>query len=186
GWEGRPEMMMEGLSSEFDAVLFIGYHSGSLSFGNSLSHTLSLKVQKITINNQPATEFLVNALYASTLKVPVAFLSGDENLTQEAKVLIPGIKVVATKKGMHGASLSKHPNITNKEIEEKVFLALTKDYKQNLIPIPKEFNVEVEYRTHKEAYSASFYPKAELKNDYTVGFSSDNFYEVLRFFKFVL
>lgn len=186
GWEGSPEMMMEGLSPDFDAVLFIGYHSGMLSSGNPLAHTLDPNIQRITLNGEKATEFLINALYASSLNVPVAFLSGDEKLTQKAKRLIPGIETVATVSGAHGATVSRHPSLTNQEMEEAVYKALKKDFRKNIIPLPERYVLEVEYRTHKEAYSASFFPKAELVRENVVRFESENFYDVLVFFKFAL
>ncbi|MDD3999853.1 MAG: M55 family metallopeptidase [Bacilli bacterium] len=186
GWEGGPEMMMEGLKSNYDAVIFIGYHSGSLSSGNSLAHTMSLKIHKLTINGKLATEFLINSYYASLLKIPIAFLSGDLEITKIGEKEIPGLSTVATKIGTHGACVSEHPDITNKKIEEAVYFALTKDYSKNLLSIPETFYLEVEYRTHQEAYSASFYPGSKLINSNTISFQSQNYFDVLVFLKFVL
>ena len=85
GWEGVPCSMMAGLNESFDAVMFIGYHSPASSEGNPLSHTMNLRNQYVKINGILTSEFYINALYASYLGVPVAFLSGDKELTRIVK-----------------------------------------------------------------------------------------------------
>jgi len=118
GWEGTPCSMMAGLDESFDAVMFVGYHSASRSSGNSLSHTMNGNIFHVKINGEIASEFTINSLYASYLNVPVAFLSGDLNLTQLVKKVNNNIEVVASKEGLHGAVISKHPLITCEEIEK--------------------------------------------------------------------
>lgn len=186
GWQGSPCSMMAGLDETFDAVIFIGYHSPASSDGNPLSHTMNLRNQFVKINGTLASEFHINALYANYLGVPTAFLSGDENLTKIVKEYNENIETVATKTGVHGAVVSKHPNITNKEIEEKVELALQKDLKKNLIEMPKHFNVEIQYKRFNDAYNASFYPGCKQISSDTVSFESDDYFEVVRALKFIL
>lgn len=185
GWEGTPEMMMEGLDSSFTAVIFIGYHSGMLNPGNALAHTLNPKLHKILINNVLASEFLINSYYASTLGVPIAFLSGDESLTKAIKEINPNIEICSTLTGKSGASIARHPSITNLEIEDKVFKSLQKDLSNNLVELPKEFKIEIEYRSHQEAYSASFFPGCKLIDYNRIRYETKNFYDALVLFKFV-
>lgn len=186
GWEGCPCSMMAGLDKSFDAVLFVGYHSPASSDGNPLSHTMNLKNQTVKINGVLASEFYINALYASYLGVPVAFLSGDLELTKLVKGANENIATVATKEGCHGAVISKHPSVTNKEITQTVKEILSKDLTNNIVELPKHFDLEIEYKKFNDAYSASFYPGAKLVNSNTVLFSSDDYYEVLRAIKFIL
>ena len=186
GWEGCPCSMMAGLDDSFDAVMFVGYHSPSRSDGNPLSHTMNTRIHHVKINGVVASEFYINALYASYLGVPVAFLSGDKNLTKQVRNENENIVTVSTKEGRHGAVISKHPNVTNKEIEERVFEALSKDLKDNIVALPKHFDVEIQYRKHNDAYSCSFYTGAKLLGSDRVLFSSDDYFEVLRMFKFIL
>lgn len=185
GWSGNLCSMMDGLTSEFDKVIYIGYHSEAGSLGNSLSHTMaSSTIQNITINNVRASEFLINSLYASYLGVSVCFLSGDKALCEWAKRYDKNIETVITKEGKGNASISRHPNITEKEIEQLCEKAVKKTLKP--LCLPSSFVVTVEYKKAHLAYSAQFYPGAYLVNDNTVGFTSDDYLEVLRFFKFVL
>lgn len=186
GWQGCPCSMMAGLDKEYDAVIFIGYHSPASSNGNPLSHTMNLRNVEVRINGILASEFYINALYASYLGVPIAFLSGDKHLTEIVHEANPNIRTVATKEGVYGAVVSKHPNVTNKEIYDNVKDILTKDLKKNIVELPKHFDVEIRYKKFTDAYSASFYPNVELVSDDTIRFERDDYYEVLRAFKFIL
>lgn len=186
GWEGCLCSMMAGLDKTYDAVLFIGYHSPAGSDGNSLAHTMNTSIRHLKINGSDASEFMINALYAAYLGVPVVFLSGDLNLTKQVKAVLPQAFVVATKEGRHGAVVSKHPEITNQEIFEGVKQALSGDLSKNLLKLPKHFAVEVSYKRHQDAFNASFYPGCKLINPETIVFEADDYYEVLRAFKFIL
>jgi len=186
GWQGAPCSMMAGLDESFDAVMFVGYHSPSRSDGNPLAHTMNTRISYVKINGVIASEFLINSLYATYLGVPVAFLSGDLNLTNQVKDINKNIETVATKEGVHGAVISKHPSITNAEIYETVQKALKKDLKNNLVPMPEEIEIEVEYRTHKEAYNCSFFPGCQLKGTDKIVFKTKNYYDALVMLKFTL
>ena len=178
--------MMAGLDESFDAVIFIGYHSPSRSSGNSLSHTMNTRINHVKINGKIVSEFDLNAMYASTLNVPIAFLSGDLNLTRLVKETNNNIETVATKEGRFGAAISKHPQVTNKEIEETVTKALKKDLSNNIVALPKEFNVEIQYRVPKQAFSNSLFPGCKLVGDDIVEFKADNYHDVLVALHFIL
>ena len=186
GWEGVPCSMMAGLNESFDAVMFIGYHSPASSEGNPLSHTMNLRNQYVKINGILTSEFYINALYASYLGVPVAFLSGDKELTRIVKEANEFIETVVTKEGIHGAVISEHPSVTNKRIEETVKKALTKDLSKNIVELPKHFTVEIQYKKFNDAFNASFYPGCKQISSDKVVFESDDYYEVVRALKFIL
>jgi D-amino peptidase len=186
GWEGNICSMMAGLDDTFDAAVFIGYHSPSRSNGNPLSHTMNTQIHHVKINGVIASEFDINSLYASYLNVPIAFLSGDLNLTKLVKATNENIEVVSTKEGHYGAVISRHPSITNQEILSTVEKSLKKDLQGNLVEMPKVFNVEIQYRTHQAAYRASFFPGCTLQGSDRVTFTSTNYYDVLVMFKFIL
>ena len=82
-WTRDPQVMMAGLDSSFEGVLFTGYHSPAGSDGNPLAHTMNGGNVWVKINGVQASEFLINAYTAASLKVPVLFLSGDEALCAE-------------------------------------------------------------------------------------------------------
>ena len=76
-WSGSPEMMVEGLDSSFDAAFFVGYHNAAGEGGNALSHTINGGVvHRITVNGQPASEFLIYSWMAAWYGVPSVLLTG--------------------------------------------------------------------------------------------------------------
>src|SRR5690625_5012441 len=68
--------MMEGITQDFDAAIFIGYHAKSGSQG-ILNHTYSGKaIGQVKVNDVEYGEFGLNALIAGEYNVPVVFVSG--------------------------------------------------------------------------------------------------------------
>lgn len=186
GWTGDPLSMMSGLDTgDYGAVIFTGYHAWASSPGNPLSHTMNLRNEYVTLNGVRMSEFLMNAYTAGYYGVPVVFLSGDKALCDFASGLIPGITTVAVNEGVGGAVVSMHPDVAVREIKEGAKRAV-KNAKNCVVPMPDFFEMTVRFKDHKVAYSKSFYPGAALEDGKNVLYSSDDWFEILRFCHFVL
>ena len=96
------------------------------------------------------------------------------------------IVTVASKEGHHGAVVSKHPNLTVREISENVEKSLKKDLANNIVYLPKSFDVEIQYRQHNMAYNASFFPGCKLVGSDKIIYHANNYYDVLVMLKFLL
>jgi D-amino peptidase len=140
----------------------------------------------VRINDRDASEFLIHAYAAAWAGVPVAFVSGDAGLCAEAQSLNPHIATVAVKQGVGNMTVSIHPHLAVEQIRDGVRAALEGDLSTCLVPLPDHFAIEIRYRAHTKAYSMSFYPGARLTDSHTVEFEADDYFEVLRFFLFVL
>ncbi len=185
-WSGDPLSMMSGLDKgRFDAVFFTGYHSCAGSPGNPMSHTMNLKNDHVILNGVPCSEFLINAYTAGLYGVPVALITGDQAVCDSAKELIPSIVTVPVNAGIGGSSTSIHPDLAADLIEAAAAEAV-RCAPQCQVPMPATFHMEIYFFRHETAYSKSFYPDAELKDDRCVCFDSDDWYEMLRFCHFVL
>ena len=185
GWQGVPCNMMAGLSA-CDAVAMTGYHSAAFTDGNPLAHTMNLANVFVKINGKIASEFMINTYYAAYCGKPVIFLSGDKALCESAKELCPNIETVAVSEGRGNASVSMHPNAAVRLIREGIKKALAKDLSEYQISLPEYFEVEVEFKEIAKAQHGSFYPGAEKSGPKSVKFETDDYYEVVRFFYFVL
>ncbi len=95
----RPYVMMEGIDSTFDAVVFVGYHPRASSLGH-IDHTLSYQIKRISLNGTEVGEDGINAALAAHFGVPVVFLSGDKAVTEQAAAAYPGIVTVAVKEAI--------------------------------------------------------------------------------------
>ncbi len=188
GWIGDLECMMGGLDREkFDAVAFTGYHSAAYTDGNSLAHTMTTSVISVKLNGKLCSEFVFNAYSAAKLGIPSVFTSGDKALCESAKELIPDICTVATKEGIGGACISRHPEDVTEEIRETMVKALEPEHVKKCLPVlPKHFAMEIMYRETAKAYRNSFYPGARLIDPKTVLFETDDYTEIERAIHFVL
>lgn len=187
GWTGDPLGMMSGLDTSFDAAIFIGYHSGATKDGNPLSHTKnSSAIDYIKINGDLASEFVINSYTASYYGVPVVFLSGDELLCDDAKILNPNIVTTPVSKGIGNASISINPNLAVKKIEEEVKYALSGDLDKFMVKLPENFDIEIRFKNHFKAYKASFYPGASLKDSMSISFESNDYMDVLKLLLFTI
>jgi len=186
GWSGHPFSMVQELDESFDALLMVGYHSRAGSGANPLAHTIAGSIATIKINGNYASELLMHAYTAAYVNVPLVFVSGDEGICEDATLLIPPIATVAVKRGVGDASINIHPHLAVDQIIERVQIALQDDISKCLLPLPDNFAVEITYKEHAMARKASFFPGAELKQPHSIGFESDDYFDILRFFSFVL
>ena len=185
GWDDTPEMMMAGIDSTFDGVLFTGYHAAACTSVNPLSHTMSLKVQSLKCNGRLLSEFDINAMIAAQYGVPIFFLSGDEGLCQAAKETLPHLMTVGTNEGRGGGAISMHPETAVKQIHESVKLAL-RSSTPGLYPMPAAFSAEICYKEHSHAARAACYPGVTRKDAKTVALHTGDFRELLTAFFWIL
>lgn len=189
GWGSDIHSMMSGLDASFSGVLFTGYHSSSNTDANPLSHTMNLDNSSIRINGIQTSEMVINAFAAALYDVPVLMISGDTGVCEAAKRLNPNIFIVPVSSGCGNGSVSIHPREAVRRIREtaeKAVRAGIENPERFKIDLPNKFDVEVEFVKHSRARRASFYPGVRQTGPRTVLFSSDAYYDVLRFFMFCL
>ena len=176
--------MVAGLDASFDRAIFIGYHSEGGSERNPLAHTLSL-LADVKINGEYASEFLINTYAAALHQVPVAFVSGDQALTEQIARFNENIVTFATKDGIGNATINVSPKKTLKETKSLVEQAMKVDRESIQVTLPSHFKVELIYKDHIKAYRNSFYPGATFKPHNTVEFETTDYFEVLRILQFL-
>lgn len=118
---GRPKAMnmAAGLDASFDAVFFTGYHSGAGRHG-VLSHTVSgFAFQGLRINGIDTAEATLYGAYAGSLGVPVALLTGDDQLAAQCHPLFPGSVMVEVKTALgHRSARALSPEMARAQIRE--------------------------------------------------------------------
>lgn len=187
GWAETPESMVECIDNTFDCAIFIGYHIGAHSNKNPLSHTIDSEiVSYIKINGEYVSEFDIYGLTCSYHNVPVVFVSGDEALCEHINKNYPTISTLSTNRGLGNATISLiSSNKIGEEIKNKIQKRLSAGCFQKM-EIPKEITMEIRFSEHKYAFAMSYYPNAKVVDEYTISFSSNNFYDVLKFKYFAL
>ena len=187
GWTGDPLSMMSGLdSAPFGAVLFTGYHAWAACPGNPLSHTMNGQNNHVKVNGQVCSELMMNSLTAAMFGVPVLMVTGDRMLCDWFHTVVPQAVTVPVSYGIGNGSVSIHPDKAVRLIREAAEKAVTLPGEQCLFPMPEHFTVEVNYKQHYTARSASWYPGARQEDSRTVIFESDRWMDVLTFFHYCL
>jgi len=185
GWSGHPDAMMFGIDESFDAALYTGYHSKAGVEDNPLAHTSTLRISRLMLNGEVASEFTLNALCAARYGVPSAFLSGDEGICADARALVPGLATVETLKGVGAATISFVPAAARAAIREGVEKAL-RDEAQWAVPrIPERIEIVIEFSNPVDAYRASWYPGVRRNGPRAAAFASADYFEVLRAYRFM-
>lgn len=185
GWSNHPCNMVEGLDESFDAVIFIGYHSGAHSNGSPLAHTLyPSKVRNMSINGQPADEFLIHAYACYDKQVPVVMVSGDGDLMRKIRDFNPQIKTVAVQEGFGGGIVSIHPELALERISKGVKKSL-EQLSAVTYEVPESYEVLIEFVQHPDAYKFSFYPGAKQISEYVVQFTSKQYMDILTLLLFL-
>ena len=188
-FRGRPEhpyRMMYGLDNSFDGVVFTGYHSSALMHGNALAHTFNLNNNNIRINGEICSELMLNCILAASLSVPVFAVTGDKLICDWIASVNPNILTVPTNNGYGSGAWSIHPEVAVRRIRETVQKATAQDKSACMYPLPKSFFIEINFKENPKTTHGSFYPGAVQLDARTLQFASDDFFEVLRFFHFVL
>lgn len=143
----KPLSMMQGIDETVDAVFFVGYHARKGTAYGILDHTYSGRsVIRYTINGVEYGETGQNALIAGAYGVPVVLVTGDTQVTMEARELLGDIETVAVKDGVSRyAAKNLHPAKAHALIEEAAKRAVqrVKEIKPLMIPGPYTLDLEV-------------------------------------------
>ncbi|TCK98561.1 D-amino peptidase [Natranaerovirga hydrolytica] len=186
GWSGHPLAMIEGVDNTFEAMAFVGYHSGASKGTSPLSHSMHVsKINQISINGMEASEFLIFYYAGLYVGVPTIFVSGDEGICEEVHKVNPNIITVSTKEGFGKGTINKNPQKVLNHLKE-AFNTLELDKEKYMEPLPDEFVVEINFKNPSIAYWASFYPTAKQINDTTIRYISKDYMKVLTMFSFLI
>lgn len=183
GWSGHPFSMVQGIDAGFDRLLFVGYHSGAGSGGNPLSHTVSGRLfAGLTLNGEPASEFMLFRLAAASVGVPSAFLSGDEAQCEEARRLQPGIATVATLRGFGSSAVTLAPSeavaLIRAGCEEAVRATRARPAE-----LPEAFEFRLHFHRPADAYPRSFIPGLRQVSDTELLLQTRDYFDVLTVLK---
>ena len=90
--------VFDGLTEEFDGVIFLGYHAMAGTKNAVLDHTQSSSIWlNYWVNDVKMGEIGQHAIMAGVLDIPVILVSGDIATCSEARKLLPGVETVEVK-----------------------------------------------------------------------------------------
>jgi D-amino peptidase len=110
----------------------------------------------------------------------------SNGICEEAALLIPNIETLAVKQGTENTTVNIHPHLAVEKIRESVQTALEGDVSKCRLSMPEQFSVDITYNDHAMATKASFFPGVVSTQPHAIRFESNDYFEVLRLFAFVL
>jgi D-amino peptidase len=185
-WGSHPYVMMAGLESSFDGVMFTGCHSAAGSDANPMAHTMNGQNHLVTINGELCSELFINCLTAAYEGVPVLMVTGDAGICEWAQTKNPHIEIVPTSAGAGNGSISIHPELSVELIQETAAKAASGDKSKCRFPMPGHFHAEICFRNHYRARASGFYPGAIQTDSRTATFDADDYMDLLKFFFWVM
>ena len=185
GWSGHPYGMLQEIDGSFDAVALVGWHAPASDGNNPMSHTLTGRFAKVTLNGELCSEYLISVHVAALTDTPVVFLSGDVGICEIAKAKNPQIHTVVTNAGQGESVIAIQPAIAREQIRETLAVALQSDFAAHVQPRADHYKLSIRFNHHGVAYRKSFYPGAVLDDPETVVFEAADFYEVARILNFM-
>ncbi|MHA7224299.1 M55 family metallopeptidase [Arthrobacter sp. RHLT1-20] len=138
--------MAEGLTSDFDVAMYIGYHAPAGTIGH-FAHTFSSLFSSFKLNDAIASEASVNALFAATRGVPVGLVTGDDVICDIADLTFPGVRTVPVKIA-HGylAVNSLSPSFARTAIRENARATVQGIGGTRLLPVPDRLRLEIGFQ----------------------------------------
>ena len=179
GWSGSPLSMVDGIDESYDAAMFVGWHAAAGRYGNPLSHTMSTKTTRVTLNGMPCSEFLLYSWACAMKGVPTVFLAGDRTLVEDSASLHPCLRTVALKDGFGGMTRCLAPAKAHRLIREESEAALRQDLHTAGVTLPDHFELRISYKEHKNAVKYSFFPGCRLEEGNTVVYETSDYMELL-------
>ncbi len=177
GWMTSPDSMMGGLDENYDAAIYIGYHSPEGSDTSCLAHTIEHDAFNwIKINDCLASEFSLNKLIADSYGVPSVFLSGEKGICDLVNDQVPEMITVETKNSIGGSTWNKPPKAVVSEIYDGVKEALQKNIQ--VYPLEEEYKLTINFKEHRAARNASWYPGAVQIDSNTVEYTAKTPFEM--------
>jgi D-amino peptidase len=93
-----PFAMMQGIASDFQGVMLVGYHARAGTPCAILDHTWSSRaIYNLFLNDQVVGELGLNAALAGHFGVPVIMVTGDDAVGREAVATLGDIEIVTVK-----------------------------------------------------------------------------------------
>jgi D-amino peptidase len=184
-WSGSPYSMVEGINESYDGAIFLGYHSAASMTGNPLSHTMNTKASKFILNDMVCSEYLLHTYAAAHFDVPVIMISGDNMICNWAKSFNPNITIAPIKEGVGNSIISLNRKDTLKLINRKAKESINK-IQECKIELPSFFKANISYKSHVDAFKASYYPGVKRVDSYNVSYDAESIKDLLVTRMFIL
>lgn len=183
----RPLGMMQGIDSTFDAVVFLGYHSGTDNPDGVRAHTFSsARLADVRLNGRSVPEGGVNAAIAGHFGVPVIMVSGDDAAVEQIRSVIGDVEgaVVKWHYSFHSAK-TMTPAASYKLIGETMKRALRRmdDFEPFVLETP--VTLDVRFKNYRPPQILAYLPIVERTDSHSIRYVGEDMVVVSKFLQFM-
>lgn len=178
---GKPMRMAQGLDGSFQAACLAGYHARAGIQHGVLNHTwMGKEIHNVYLNDEVCGETRLVAGFAGFVGVPVALVTGDEAVCDEARALLGDVETVAVKKGIDRFAAELLPPIVAQAlIREAAARALNRlsDFRPYEVSPP--FTLGVEWNSTAIAAGCALIPGTRQVGPRHIEFTTDDFRDIM-------
>ncbi|WP_191299113.1 M55 family metallopeptidase [Lentzea cavernae] len=180
----KPLSMMQGVDSDVDGVVFLGYHTAAGTRG-VLAHTyMENSITGVWLDGVLASEGRLNAALAAEHGVPVLLVTGDDLTCADAATYAASAWTVAVKECVSRyAAVCLPPAVTSSQITAASTAAMASAGRAEAVVAPHR--IEVEFDASHLAEAAAIVPTVELVGVQRVGFDATSMTAAMKAFKVV-
>ena len=184
---GRPLGMIHGIDSTFDAVVFIGYHSGTSNLDGVRAHTFSsARYTGVTLNGAEVSESGFNAALAGHFGVPVVAIAGDDAAVAELQRLVPGAEGAVVKEAINfHSAITRTPGAAQQLIREAVRRGVQGRSQVRPHRIAGPFQLEVGLKHYRAAELLGELPMVERIDAHRIRHRAASLVDIARFLHFI-
>ncbi|WP_214104639.1 M55 family metallopeptidase [Acrocarpospora catenulata] len=181
---GKPHRMGQGLTGEFAAACLVGYHARAGVQHGVLNHTwMGKEIQNVYLNDEICGETRLVAGFAGSMGVPVALVTGDEAVCEEAAQLLGEVETVAVKKGIDRfAAELLPPTVAQERIRGGAARALNRLADFSPYAVEPPYRLGVEWNSTAIAAGCALIPGNRQLGPRHTEFSTDDYHEVMALF----
>jgi len=186
GWQ-KPYSMVSGVSGNvagiaisekpFDCAFFVGYHAMAGKARAVLSHTYRAQVFfDVKLNGESVGETVLNAALAGHHGVPIALVTGDDAVCEEATAQLGPVPCVAVKTAVsrYAAVFRPHLEVLS-DLKQGAFRALSDRSQWKLYKAAKPSILTITTIDTAMADAAELLPMVKRVSDRTVELSHDDY-----------
>nr|WP_157527260.1 M55 family metallopeptidase [Kibdelosporangium sp. MJ126-NF4]CEL13728.1 transport associated protein [Kibdelosporangium sp. MJ126-NF4]CTQ99415.1 transport associated protein [Kibdelosporangium sp. MJ126-NF4] len=180
----KPLSMMQGIDSQVDGVVFLGYHTGA-GVDGVLAHTyLENSITGVWLDGTHASEGRLNAAMAHEHGVPVILVTGDDKTCHDAADYVPHARTAAVKQCVSRyAAICTPPTRTAELIRTEATEGMKHAGRYETTTAPHR--IEIEFDATHLAHATAVIPTVDLIADRRVGFDAPTMTDAMKAFKIV-
>ncbi|MFH1823781.1 MAG: M55 family metallopeptidase [Candidatus Firestonebacteria bacterium] len=176
---GRPysSLSQRLLDKTYDGLFLVGFHSMAETPGGLLTHTYSLDIKEMRLNNKPIGEIGIEASIVGEMNIPTLMVCGDSKAIEETKKILPKTVTAIVKKAISDSAGMSFPIEESRErIRKAAKLGIIQAKKIKPLVTKKPVKIEIIFKTPEIIKDISLPKKAQKVSEKEIIIRGNNLY----------